>query len=71
MYETNGIPLPHWAPDSAYFTRAGRRRISAQPGAAVVLSDLSARSDVIVSYAAEGSPYAEKLKELAAYIEID
>jgi len=71
LYETKGIPLPRWAPDSPYFTRAGRRRLSAQPRSAVALADLSTRSDVIESYAAEGSPYARQLKELAAYMEID
>ena len=71
LYETKGIPLPKWNPKSWYFTRAGRRRLSAQPGAQVELSDLSTRSDVIESYVEEGSPYLEQLKDLAAYLEVD
>ncbi|MHB8625268.1 MAG: DNA polymerase [Aggregatilineales bacterium] len=71
LYETKGIPLPDWEPNSDYFTRAGRHRLSAQPGATVELSDLSTRSDVIESYTEEGSPYAERLKDLAAFMEID
>src|SRR5579871_5415644 len=71
LYETKGIPLPEWDPDSSYFTRAGRRRLSSRPGATVELSDLSTRSDVIESYMEESSPYAERLRDLAAYMEID
>ncbi len=71
LYQTKGIPLPRWDPDSPYFTRAGRRRLSTQPGAPVQLSDLSTRSDVIESYMQEGSIFAEPLKDLAAYMEID
>jgi DNA polymerase I-like protein with 3'-5' exonuclease and polymerase domains len=71
LYETKGIPLPKWNPKSGYFTRAGRRRLSSQPGAQVELSDLSTRSDVIESYVEEGSPYLEQLKDLAAYLEVD
>ena len=71
LHETKGIPLPRWEPDSWYFTRAGRRRLAAHPGATIELSDLSTRSDVIESYMEEGSPYAERLKDLAAYMEID
>src|SRR5262249_52705695 len=71
LYETKGIPLPVWAPDSYYFTRAGRHRLADNPGTAVQLSDLSTRSDVIESYMEEGSPYGERLKDLASYMEID
>jgi DNA polymerase I-like protein with 3'-5' exonuclease and polymerase domains len=71
LYETKGIPLPKWNPKSSYFTRGGRRRLSTEVGARVVLSDLSTRSDVIESYVEEGSPYAEQLKDLAAYLEVD
>lgn len=71
LHETKGIPLPRWEPDSEYFTRAGRRRLAAQPSAAIELSDLSTRSDVIESYREEGSPYAGQLKDLATYMEID
>jgi DNA polymerase I-like protein with 3'-5' exonuclease and polymerase domains len=71
LYQTKGIPLPKWDPKSWYFTRAGRHRLSAQPGAQVELSDLSTRSGVIESYLEEGSPYFEQLKDLAAYSEVD
>lgn len=71
LYETKGIPLPAWNPKSGYFTRAGRRRLSSQPGAEVRLSDLSTRSGVIESYLEADSPYSEPLKDLAAYMEVD
>jgi DNA polymerase I-like protein with 3'-5' exonuclease and polymerase domains len=71
LYETKGIPLPEWDPNSWYFTRAGRHRLASQPGAKVELSDLSTRSDVIESYLEEGSPYYHQLKDLAAYSEVD
>jgi DNA polymerase I-like protein with 3'-5' exonuclease and polymerase domains len=71
LYETKKIPLPKWSPKSWYFTRAGRKRLMAQPNAKVELSDLSTRSDVIESYAEDGSPYAAPLKDLAAYLEVD
>lgn len=71
LYETKGIPLPKWDPKSWYFTRAGRHRLAANPNAAVELSDLSTRSDVIESYLEEDSPYFEQLKDLAAYSEVD
>src|SRR5258706_12473541 len=71
LYQTKGIPLPRWDPDSSYFTRAGRRRLTAAPGAEVQLADLSTRSEVIESYLEDESPYAERLKDLAAYMEID
>jgi DNA polymerase I-like protein with 3'-5' exonuclease and polymerase domains len=71
LYETKGIPLPKWNPKSWYFTRAGRQRLTANPGAPVELDDLSTRSDVIESYMEEGSPYNERLKDLAAYSEVD
>ncbi len=71
LYETKGIPLPEWDPNSWYFTRAGRHRLASQPGAKVELSDLSTRSDVIESYLEEGSPYYAQLKDLAAYSEVD
>jgi DNA polymerase I-like protein with 3'-5' exonuclease and polymerase domains len=71
LYQTKGIPLPKWNPDSGYFTRAGHRRLRAQPTAEVELSDLSTRSEVIESYTVEGSPYADQLRDLAAFMEID
>jgi len=71
LYQTKGIPLPKWSPKSWYFTRAGRKRLMSQPNAKVELSDLSTRSDVIESYVEEGSPYAEPLKDLAAFLEVD
>ncbi|HLY27882.1 MAG TPA: DNA polymerase, partial [Aggregatilineales bacterium] len=71
LHHTKGIPLPRWENDSPYFTRAGRHRLSANPGAMVELSDLSTRSEVIESYMEEGSPFADSLKDLAAYMEID
>jgi hypothetical protein len=71
LYETKEIPLPKWSPKSWYFTRAGRKRLMAQPNAKDELSDLSTRSDVIESYVEDGSPYAAPLKDLAAYLEVD
>jgi DNA polymerase I-like protein with 3'-5' exonuclease and polymerase domains len=71
LYETKGIPLPTWNPKAVYFTRAGRRRLSGQPQPAVQLSDLSTRSGVIETYLEEDSPYYERLKDLAAYMEVD
>ena len=71
LYETKGIPLPTWDPNSWYFTRAGHHRLAANPKAQVELSDLSTRSYVIESYLEEGSPYYEQLKDLAAYSEVD
>jgi DNA polymerase I-like protein with 3'-5' exonuclease and polymerase domains len=71
LYETKHIPMPRYEPDSAYYTRAGRRRLAAQPDDPVLWSDLSTRSDVIESYMEEGSPYRDQLKDLAAYMETD
>lgn len=71
LYETKGIPLPKWDPRSWYFTRAGRKRLSANPHAPVELSDLSTRADVVASYMEEGSPYFAQLQDLAAYSEVD
>jgi DNA polymerase I len=71
LYETKGIPLPRWNPKSDHFTRTGRHRLAAHPDTPVVLSDLSTRSSVIESYLEEDSPYAEQLKDLAAYLEVD
>jgi len=71
LYETKGIPLPRWEPNSHFFTRAGRRRLAALPGAAVELSDLSTRSEVIESYVEARGTYANSLKDLAAYLEVD
>lgn len=71
LYEQKGIPLPKFGEDSRhYFTWAGRKRLE-QPGTQVELSDLSTRSDVIESYMEEGSPYIERLKDIASYMEID
>ncbi|MBN8619566.1 MAG: hypothetical protein J0L63_11720 [Anaerolineae bacterium] len=71
LYETKAIPLPKWDPNSWYFTRAGRRRLRREPGTAVQLGDLSTGAEVIESYLEEGSPYYERLKDLAAYAEVD
>ncbi len=71
LYQTKKLPLPMWSPRSPYFTRAGRRRLTAQPGAQVELSDLSTRSDVIETYMEDGSPYLEPLRDLAAYLDVD
>lgn len=71
LYEQKGIPLPKWEPKSWFFTRAGRRRLSATPGARVELSDLSTGSYVIEAYLEDGSAYADQLRDLAAYLEID
>lgn len=71
LYVTKALPLPTWNPKSHYFTRAGRKRLTATPNATVELSDLSTRSDVIESYMEEGSPYVEPLRDLATYLEVD
>jgi DNA polymerase I-like protein with 3'-5' exonuclease and polymerase domains len=71
LYRTKGIPLPAFDPKSFYFTRAGRKRLAQESEPDVQLSDLSTRSDVIESYVEDGSPYADQLRELAAYMEID
>ena len=71
LYETKGIPLPAFDPKSFYFTRAGRRRLINEADAEIELSDLSTRSDVIESYVEDGSPYADHLRDLAAYMEVD
>lgn len=71
LHEQKGIPMPRWEDDSHYFTWAGRKRLKDNPGSAVELSDLSTRSSVIESYMEDGSPYAERLKDIAAYMEID
>ncbi len=72
LYQRKGIPMPRWGEDSVYFfTWAGRKRLEASPGAAVELSDLSTRSDVIETYMDENPAYAEPLKDLAAFMEID
>jgi len=71
LYEKKGIPLPVWSPDSWYFTRAGHHRLRTQPNAPVQLSDLSTRSSVVESYREQGGTYAERLRDLAEYMEID
>ncbi len=71
LHETKGIPLPKWEERSRYFTRAGRKRLEAQPASPVEYADLSTSSDVIESYMEEGSPYAARLKDLSQYLEID
>lgn len=71
LYHTKGIRLPKWHPKSGYFTRAGRRRLSADPTGQVELSDLSTRSGVIESYLKEDSAYFEQLRDLAGYLEVD
>lgn len=72
VYETKGIPLPEWDPGERWvFTWAGYKRLSRQTVPHVTLDDLSARSGVIESYVEEGSPYAEGLKDLAAYARAD
>jgi len=72
LYETKGIPLPKWDPDERlFFTRAGYRRLSQASYPLVTLDDLSTRSSVIEAYVEEDSPYAEQLKDLAAYVRTD
>lgn len=71
LYETKGIPLPVWNPKSYYFTRAGRHRLSKNPGAPVELSDLSTRSDIIESHMENNSHFRDQLKDLAAFLEVD
>lgn len=71
LYEQKGIPLPKWDPKSWFFTRAGRKRLQATPGARVELGDLSTGSHVIEAYLEEAKPYSEQLRDLAAYLEID
>lgn len=73
LYETKGIPLPRWGDRDAeyFFTWAGRKRLRAAPGAVVELSDLSTRSDVIEAHMEANSGYAEQLKDISLYTEID
>lgn len=72
LYETKGIPLPAWDPDERhFFTWAGYRRLSKADHPQVTLNDLSTRASVIEAYVAEGSPYAEQLEDLAAYVRTD
>ncbi len=71
LYRTKQIPMPTWDPDSHYFTRAGRRRLSKLAQPVVTLDDLSTSSDVIESYVEEESPYADRLKDLADYLSAD
>ena len=72
LYETKGIPIPRWDPDERlFFTRAGYHRLSQASYPQVTLDDLSTRSSVIEAYVEEDSPYAEQLKDLAAYVRAD
>lgn len=71
LYEQKGIPLPTWEPRSWFFTRAGRKRLSTTPGARVELGDLSTGSHVIEAYLEREDRYADQLRDLAAYLEID
>lgn len=72
LYQQKGIPMPRWRESSGmYFTWAGRKRLEASPGAPVELGDLSTRSDVIESYMEDGSPYADRLQDLATFLEVD
>ncbi len=71
LYQKKGIPLPDWDPDSWYFTRAGRHRLEKLSVPVVTLADLSTSSGVIESYMEEGSPYAERLKDLSDFMSAD
>ncbi|MFC1960597.1 DNA polymerase [Chloroflexota bacterium] len=72
LYETKGIPLPAWNPDERhFFTWAGYRRLSEAGYPRVTLDDLSTRASVIEAYVEDGSPYADQLKDLAAYVRTD
>lgn len=71
LYEQLGLPLPTWEPRSWKFTRAGHRRLRANPDAEVQLSDLSTRSDIIEEYMEKNPQYADRLRDLAAYLEVD
>lgn len=71
LYETKGIPLPIWHPRSRYFTRGGRRRLSANPNSPVEIGDLSTNAYVLESYLDEDSLYFESAKDLAAFQEVD
>jgi DNA polymerase I-like protein with 3'-5' exonuclease and polymerase domains len=72
LYETKRIPLPDWDPDSpSFFTWGGYKRLSRADNPRVTLDDLSTRSNVIESYIEDESPYAEQLKDLAAYVRAD
>jgi len=72
VYQTKGIPIPEWDPDERwYFTWAGYKRLSRQAVPRVTLDDLSTRASVIESYIEEGSPYANGLKDLGAYVRTD
>jgi DNA polymerase-1 len=71
LYEHKRIPLPKWAPDSPYFTRAGRRRLSHAATPQVTLADLSTSAEVITSYIKTTKGYAELLRDLADYLDAD
>jgi DNA polymerase-1 len=72
LYQTKGIPLPEWDPDTpGYFTWGGYRRLKRSDRPVVMLDDLSTRQHVIESYLEENSPYADRLKDLAAYTRAD
>ena len=72
LYQTKRIPLPEWDPDArGYFTWAGYKRLSKEVHPRVTLDDLSTRSNVIESYVEGDSPYADQLKDLAAYTRAD
>ena len=72
LYETKGIPMPRWEAESEhFFTWAGRKRLRAAPGAPVEFGDLSTRADVIDAHMEANSAYAEQLKDISAYTEID
>ena len=72
VYQTKGVPIPAWDPDARWaFTRAGYKRLSHATHPHVTLDDLSTRSSVVESYVEEGSPYAEGLHDLAAYVRTD
>ncbi|MBK8019968.1 MAG: hypothetical protein IPK19_00760 [Chloroflexi bacterium] len=74
LYQTKGLPLPKFDPKSWHFTRAGRKRLTSQPGMPVQLSDLSTGSHVIESYLEampEDGRFGEPLRALSAYLEVD
>jgi DNA polymerase I len=71
LYEQKGIPIPDWNPDSYYFTRAGRRRLSKMERPEVLLSDLSTSADVIAIYIEQDSTTYASLKDLSLYLDTD
>lgn len=71
LHEAKNIPLPEWSPRSYFFTRAGRRRLRDLENPVVELSDLSTGADVIEHYLEGSTEFADSLRALVEYLEVD